>query len=114
MLKDVFQVYLNRLIDLSGRNRSIFLSKLISSQMIDMKDFHFLNNHPSFFYITEHLGRKKKITLIQTTDAKDKHINALSKRLKRLQQHIQLVEEESGEKKVFVGWPIVEGRLVNE
>jgi hypothetical protein len=114
MLKDVFQVYLNRLIDLSGRNRSIFLPKLISSQMIDLKDFHFLNNHPSFFYITELLGRKKKIPLIQTTDARDKHINALSQRLKRLQQHIQLVEEESGEKNVFVGWPFVEGRLVNE
>src|SRR5690606_3966698 len=113
MLKDVFQVYLNRLIDLSGKNRSIFLPKLISSQMIDLKDFHFLNNHPSFFYITELLGRKKKIPLIEYADARDKNVNLLSQRLKRLQQHIKLVEEESGEKNVFVGWPFVEGKLIN-
>lgn len=114
MLKDVFQVYLNRLIDLSGRNHSVFLPKLVSSQMIDLKDFHFLNNHPSFFYITEILGRKKKIPLIHTVDARDKHVNALSQKLRRLQQHIRLVEEETGEKNVFVGWPFVEGKLANE
>ncbi len=113
MLKDVFQVYLNRLIDLSGRNHSVFLPKLVSSQMIDLKDFHFLNNHPSFFYITEILGRKKKIPLIHTVDARDKHVNALSQKLRRLQQHIRLVEEETGEKNVFVGWPFVEGKLAN-
>ena len=114
MLKDVFQVYLNRLVDLSGRNRSVFLPKLINSQMIDLKNFHFLNNHPSFFYITELLGRKKNIPLIQTADARDKNINELSQKLRRLGQHIRLVEEESGEKNVFVGWPFVEGRLANE
>ena len=114
MLKDVFQVYLNRLVDLSGRNRSIFLPKIISSQMIDLKDFHFLNNHPSFFYITELLGRKKNIPLVQAADARDKNINQLSQKLRRLQQHVRLVEEESGEKNVFVGWPFVEGKLGNE
>ena len=114
MLKDVFQVYLNRLIDLSAGNRSIFLSKLITSQMIDLNDFHFLNNHPSFFYITELLGRKKNIPLIQLSDARDKNVNETSQKLRRLQQHIQLVEKETGEKNVFVGWPFVEGRLVND
>ena len=75
MLKDVFQVYLNRLIDLSSRNRAIFLPKLITSQMVDLKDFHFLNNHPSFFYITELLGRKRNIPLIPFADARDKAVN---------------------------------------
>src|SRR5690554_3666661 len=114
MLKDVFQVYLNRLVDLSARNRSVFLPKLIASQMIDLKDFHFLNNHPSFFYITELLGRKKNIPLIQLADSRDKNVNELSQKLRRLHQHIQLVEQETGEKNVFVGWPFVEGKLVNE
>src|SRR5690606_7530769 len=95
MLKDVFQVYLNRLIDLAGQIRSIGLPKLISSQLIDLQDFHVLNNHPSFFYITELLGRKKKIPLIECADARDKNVNLLSRRVKRLQQHIKLVEEES-------------------
>ena len=114
MLKDVFQVYLNRLIDLSSRNRAIFLPKLITSQMVDLKDFHFLNNHPSFFYITELLGRKRNIPLIPFADARDKAVNQLSQRLKRLQRHIQLTEQETGERSLFVGWPFVEGKLVND
>lgn len=114
MLKDVFRVYLNRLMDLSSKNRSIFLPKLITSQMIDLKDFHFLNNHPSFFYITELLGRKRNIPLIPIADSRDKQINELSQRLKRLQQSITLAEQETGEKNLFVGWPFVEGKLVND
>lgn len=114
MLKDIFQVYLNRLVDLSSNNRSIFLPKIISNQMIDLKDFHFLNNHPSFFYITELLGRKRNIPLIQVLDSRDKNVNQLSVRLKRLHQNVNFAEEETGEKSLFVGWPFVEGKLLND
>lgn len=113
MLKDVFQVYLNRLIDLSAKNRSIFLPKLITSQMVDLKEFHFLNNLPSFFYISELLGRKRNIPLIQLVDARDKNVNSLSQKLKRLQQNALFAEQETGEKNLFVGWPFVEGKLIN-
>lgn len=114
MLKDVFKVYLNRLVDLSSNNRSIFLPKIIQYQMIDLKDFHFLNNHPSFFYITELLGRKRSIPLIQVLDSRDKNVNQLSLRLKRLQHQVRFAVEETGEKSLFVGWPFVEGKLGNE
>jgi hypothetical protein len=113
MLKDIFKVYLNRLVDLSSNNRSIFLPKIIQHQMIDLKDFHFLNNHPSFFYITELLGRKRNIPLIQVLDSRDKNINQLSVRLKRLQHQVRFTTEETGEKSLFVGWPFVEGKLLN-
>ncbi|WP_114749132.1 AAA domain-containing protein [Pleomorphovibrio marinus] len=114
MLQDVFQVYRNRLLDLSSNNRSIFLPKLVQQQMIDLKDFHFLNNHPSFFYITELLGRKRNIPLIQVNDARDKNVNQLSQRLKRLYQNVRFAEEETGERNLFVGWPFVEGKLMND
>ncbi|MBR9777137.1 MAG: DUF4011 domain-containing protein, partial [Cytophagales bacterium] len=112
-LKDVLRVYLNRLVDLSSNNRSIFLPKIISSQMIDLKDFHFLNNHASFFYISELLGRKRNIPLIQVLDSRDKNVNQLSVRLKRLKQQVNFTIEETGEKSLFVGWPFVEGKLLN-
>lgn len=114
MLQDILQVYRNRLVDLSSNNRSIFLPKLVHQQMIDLKDFHFLNNHPSFFYITELLGRKRNIPLIQVNDARDKNVNQLSQRLKRLFQNVRFAEEETGEKSLFVGWPFVEGKLLND
>ena len=112
-LKDVLRVYLNRLVDLTSNNRSIFLPKIIASQMIDLKDFHFLNNHASFFYITELLGRKRNIPLIQVLDSRDKNVNQLSVRLKRLKQQVNFTIEETGEKSLFVGWPFVEGKLLN-
>lgn len=114
MLQDIFQVYRNRLVDLSSNNRSIFLPRLIQQQMIDLKDFHFLNNHPAFYYITELLGRKRSIPLIQVNDARDKNVNQLSQRLKGLHRQVKFAEEESGEKSLFVGWPFVEGKLVND
>ncbi|MFC4874764.1 AAA domain-containing protein [Negadavirga shengliensis] len=114
MLKDIFQVYFNRLIDLSSGNRSVFLPKIINSQMIDLKDFHFLNNHPAFFYITELVGRKRNVPLIQVLDSRDKNVNQLSVRLKRLHQNDRFAEEETGEKTLFVGWPFVEGKLIND
>lgn len=114
MLQDIFQVYKNRLIDLSSNNRSIFLPKLVQQQMIDLKDFHFLNNHPAFYYITELLGRKRNIPLILANDARDHYVNRLSQRLKRLYHQVKFMEEESGERSLFVGWPFVEGKFSND
>lgn len=114
MLKDIFQVYLNRLVDLSSRNRSVYLSKLIPSQMIDLNEFHFLNQHPSFQYIESLLKRKNLIPLIPVSDPRDKYINVLSQRLNRIQHLVQLAENETGEKSLFVGWPYVEGKLIND
>ncbi|QDH77664.1 DUF4011 domain-containing protein [Echinicola soli] len=114
MIKDVFQVYMNRLMDLSARNRSVFLPKLVSTQMIDLKEFEFLEYENSFAYITELLGRKKKIPLVPAEDARDAKVNQLSLRLKRLGQRVKLAEEESGEKSLYVGWPFIEGKLPND
>ncbi|MDO9551505.1 AAA domain-containing protein [Rhodonellum sp.] len=114
MLKDIFQVYLNRLVDLSSRNRSVYLSKLVPSQMIDLNEFHFLNQHPSFEYIELLLKRKNLIPLIPVSDPRDKNINLLSQRLNRIKHLVQLAENETGEKSLFVGWPYVEGKLIND
>lgn len=113
MLKDVLQVYLNRLVDLSSRNRSIYLSKLVSGQMIDLKDFDFVNHLPAFNYIEELIGKKNRFPLLPLSDPRDKHINLLSTRLKKLQHSVKLAEAETGEKSLYVGWPFVEGKMLN-
>ncbi|WP_200974270.1 AAA domain-containing protein [Echinicola sp. 20G] len=114
MIQDVFQVYMNRLMDLSARNRSIYLPRLITSQMIDLKELQFLKTDNPFDYIEELLGRKKTIPLISSEDARDSSINKISNRLKRLQLQVKLAEEESGEKNLFLAWPFVEGKLAND
>lgn len=113
MLKDVLQVYLNRLVDLSSRNRSIYLSRLISGQMIDLKDFDFVNNLPAFGYIEELIGKKNRLPLFPMSDPRDKHTNLLSTRIKKLQHLVKVAEAETGEKSLYVGWPYVEGKMIN-
>ncbi len=113
MIKDVFQAYLNRLTDLSTRNRSIYLPKLVVTQMVDLKDFQFLQEENAFSYIKDLLGRKKEVPLLEVSDARDKKVNQLSNRLQRLAQLVQLAEEETGEKTLYVAWPFVEGKLQN-
>ncbi|WP_186754681.1 AAA domain-containing protein [Echinicola salinicaeni] len=114
MIQDVFKVYMNRLMDLSAKNRSIYLSRVINSQMIDLKDLEFLEHNNAFDYIQELLGRKKKIPLVKIADARDKNTNQISRRLKQISQYAKLTEEESGEKSLFVAWPFVEGKLPND
>lgn len=113
MLKDVLQVYLNRLVDLSSRNRSIYLSKLIFGQMIDLKDFDFVHHLPAFSYIEDLVGKKNKLPLLNLSDPRDKHVNILSTRIKKLQHLVKLAEAETGEKSLYVGWPFVEGKMLN-
>ena len=113
MLKNVLQVYLNRLVDLSGRNRAIYLPRLISNQMIDLKDFDFVNHHPSFEYIEGLISKRNKISVIPQSDPRDKNVNLISQKLKRLKNLVQIAEAETGEKSLFVAWPFVEGKLLN-
>ncbi|MGY6741113.1 MAG: AAA domain-containing protein [Cecembia sp.] len=113
MLKDIFQAYLNRLVDLSSKNRSLYLPKLVPSQMLDLKDLDFLNHHHAFGYIEALLGKKKEIDLIPQVDPRNSSINELSKKISRIQSLAQTAESETGEKSTFVAWPFVEGKLVN-
>lgn len=114
MLKDILQIYLNRLLDLSSRNRSIYLPRLIPNQMIDLNELDFLNHHPVFKLIESLLAKEKKVTLIPYADPRDKNVNLLSQRLNRLDHLVKVAETETGEKSLFVGWPFVEGKLLNE
>lgn len=113
MLKEVFQVYLNRLVDLSNKNRSLYLPKIIPSQMVNLNELDFLNHHGSFRYIEELLENDLLIPLIATADPRDSSVNTYSKRLQRIQAMAQTAENETGERSTFLAWPFVEGKLIN-
>jgi len=114
MIKETFQVYLNRLTDLSSRNRSLYLPKLYSTQMMDLNRLNFLHHKVSFDYIRDLIAGKKSISLIPISDPRDKDINSVSQNLKSILQQIKLTEEETGEKSLYVGYPFIEGKLINE
>lgn len=82
--------------------------------MVDMNEFNFLNHQPSFFYIEQLLGKNKSIPLISMADARDEQVNIVSKKLARILSLAETAENETGEKSLFIGWPYVEGKLIND
>jgi hypothetical protein len=113
MIESIFQTYLNRLLDLSSKNKSLYVPKIEGSGMIDIRDFDFLNGEPSFAILQNLLQGKKQIPLIPEIDPRLGDTNQLSKNLSRLAFRDQLLQEETGEQSLFVGWPYVEGKLIN-
>ncbi|SHO60872.1 AAA domain-containing protein [Algoriphagus zhangzhouensis] len=113
MPQNLFQFYLNRLTDLSTRNRSLYLPKLEGYGMIDVLDFDFLIGAPAFSLIEQLIQGKKKIKLIPEIDPRSGVSNQLSKALSRLAYRDQLTQEETGEQSLYIGWLFVEGKLVN-
>jgi len=113
MPESIFQTYRNRLVDLSSRNRSLYLPKAEGFGIVDLKEPFFLNGENSFEIIKKAISSKKPISLIPESDPRLAGVNTLSKTFSRLSFRDQLTQEETGEQSLFLGWPFVEGKLIN-
>ncbi|MCH7401076.1 AAA domain-containing protein [Belliella kenyensis] len=113
MLKETFQIYLNRLTDISSRNRSLYLPKLYASQLLDVKSLDFLNHHPAHDYIKFLLNKEEEFTLHSLVDPRDQDVNISAKKIRAILQQVNSNEEETGEKSLYLGYPFVEGKMLN-
>jgi hypothetical protein len=113
MAESIFQTYLNRLTDLSSKNRSLYLAKLEGSGSIDLRDFDYLHGEQAFEIIRKAIQGKKQIPLIPEVDPRVGETNQLSKSLSRLAWKVQLVQEETGDQSLYLAWPFVEGKLIS-
>jgi len=112
-MKKILKTYLRRLTNLSANNRSLLLLRLISDQFIDIHDFDYLLNDPSFEIIKQLIGQKNKIDLTPQIDSRDKQSNEISIKLKKLQRIERFIYEERGAKDLYVGWPFVRGKFAD-
>lgn len=110
-MREILQSYLRRLTNLSGNSRSIFLPKLPVGQFIDLHEFDFARNEPSFSILEGVLARKAKIPLCEIQNSRDEDSNQLSKKLKQLKREDHLIFEERGARDLYVGWPFVKGKF---
>jgi len=113
MPESIFQTYRNRLVDLSAKNRSLYLPKTEGFGIVDLKELDFLNGENSFEIIRKAISSKKPIPLIPESDPRSASVNTLSKTFSRLSFRDQLTKEETGEQSLSLGWPFVEGKLIN-
>ena len=109
----VLKSYLKRLINLSSNNRSLLLRRLTNNQFIDLHEFEFAINRPSFEIISSLIEQKSKVTLCDVADSRDENTNKLSIRLKKLLRIEEQLFEEHGSKDLYVGWPFVRGKLAD-
>jgi superfamily I DNA and/or RNA helicase len=107
----VLKSYLKRLINLSANNRTLLLRRLISSQFIDLHDFDFALNKPSFQIVKDLIGQKSKVPLCKIGDSRDEETNKISLRLKKLLRIEKQLFEEHGSRDLYVGWPFIQGKL---
>ncbi|WP_192085313.1 AAA domain-containing protein [Algoriphagus sp. Y33] len=113
MPESIFQTYRNRLVDLSSKNRSLYLPNTEGFGVVDLKELDFLNGENSFEIIRKVISSKKAFPLIPESDPRLAGVNTYSKIFSRLSFRDQLTKEETGERSLFLGWPFVEGKLIN-
>jgi DNA polymerase IIIc chi subunit len=89
----------------------LLLRKLLKDQFIDLHDFDFTQNKPSFSIIHDLISGKAKTKLCDLADSRDESVNLLSKRLRRLSRKEKLLFEEHGSKDLYVGWPFLAGKF---
>lgn len=111
-MHNLLKSYLKRLTDLTARNRSLVMLRLPRQQFIDLYDFQF-EIKGGAFGIIESLIAQKSIRLTSYTDTHNEAVNLLSRRLKNLQRHDHFIREERGSADMYVGWPMVRGKLSN-
>jgi hypothetical protein len=110
-MQTILKSYLRRLTNLSGNSRSILLTRLLADQFIDIHDFNFALNEPSFKIISDLMARKGKIPLCDIQNSRDEDSNRLSTRLRKLKRIEHLVFEERGARDLYIGWPMAKGKF---
>lgn len=113
-MEKVLKSYLRRLSNLSGNNRSLLLLRLLKDQLIDLHDFDFATNEPSFSIIENLLAKQKKIYLCDEVDSRSTSSNELSNRLKKIARAEKFIFDERGAKDLYIGWPFVKGKFSDE
>lgn len=111
---DILKTYQKRLTNLTHRNKSLLLLALSQRNFLDVHLLDFLNNKPSFSIIENLIKGTSKILLCPQVDSRDKFANQVSPILKNIQRTDRFIQEENGAKNLFVGYPIVEGKLLND
>ncbi|MGI9544708.1 MAG: AAA domain-containing protein [Cyclobacteriaceae bacterium] len=110
-MHQILNSYLKRLTNLTSRNKSLVLMRLISGRFIDINDFDFAHNLPAFSIVQQLISRKSNISLCSIQDSRNEHLNHVSEKLKKLSRSDRFVFEERGAKDLYLGWPFVRGKF---
>ncbi len=112
-MEKVLKSYLKKLTNLSSSNKSLLQLRLYGSQDIDINQFDFLDNKPSFEIIEALITGKSKITLCDNLDSRNEKVNEATRTLKKIYRRENFIYEERGARDLYVGWPFVQGKFMD-
>ncbi|NDU93455.1 AAA domain-containing protein [Spirosoma terrae] len=110
----VLRAFRRRLTNLSSRNRSLLLASLPANQFLDLHDADFLLQKPSFSLIADLIEKKSAISICDVLDARQERSNEVSAKLRKIARTARFITEERGTEDLFVGWPFVRGKFLDE
>jgi superfamily I DNA and/or RNA helicase len=88
--------------------------RLAKKQSIDLYSFDFLENKPAFHYLAALIEQKARITLCSSVDSRVEANNKVSRQLLDLQRMDKFIFEERGAKDLYVGYPFVHGKMLDD
>ena len=113
-MQKLLKAYQKRLTNLSTNNKALLLLRLADKYFLDLHELDFVQNKPSFHIIENLIAQKKKITLCSNIDSRDDKNNKIANILHKIQRTDKLIQEERGAKNLYVGYPFVQGKLIDD
>jgi hypothetical protein len=113
-VQTILKTFRRRLTNLSSRNRSLLLTSLPAGQFLDLQETDFLLNKPAFNIIADLIGRKPSVSLCEVLDPRQERSNEVSRKLRKIDRTARFIEEERGTEDLYVGWPFVKGKFLDE
>lgn len=108
------EIYQKRLTNLSAKNRSLVLLRLLQGQFMDLHELDFVLNEPSFRILERLIARRIKTKICTTLDSRGKSGNQASRQLRKIARTDRFIEEERGAKDLYVGYPFVRGKMLDD
>ncbi|GAB4341567.1 MAG: hypothetical protein OHK0038_21320 [Flammeovirgaceae bacterium] len=87
--------------------------RLVKKQSIDLFQLDFLENKPAFHYLAALIEQKSRITLCSSVDSRSEINNKVSRQLLDLQRMDKFIFEERGAKDLYVGYPFIHGKMLD-
>ncbi|GAB3747700.1 AAA domain-containing protein [Spirosoma pomorum] len=110
----VLKTFRRRLTNLSSRNRSLLLTTLPASQFMDLHATDHVLGKSSFSIVTDLIRQRAMISLCDVLDPRQERSNQLSQQIRRIQRTAQFISDERGTDDLYVGWPFVRGKFLDD
>lgn len=111
-MRQILHNYKLRLTNLSQSNRSLKLARLSSRRDMDLKMLAYLEKESAEEILSKIIA-DKDIRLINKLDPRHEPTNIADRRLNNIYREVNTIFEETGTYDLFVGYPFVEGKLID-